>query len=97
MKFKVAEAKPLPGYRLWLKFTDGVTGEVDLSDMAGHGVFAEWNTPGNFEKVQVGKMGDVNWGPELDLCPDALYMEVTGKTVEEVFPEFAESARRARA
>ena len=95
--FRVIEAKPLAGYRLWLRFADGVTGEVDLSDMAGRGVFAVWNTPGNFEKVQVGPRGDVNWGQDLDLCPDALYLEVTGKSVQEVFPGFAEPVRHAGA
>ena len=94
--FKVTEAKPLAGYRLWLRFADGTTGEVDLSEMAGKGVFAIWNTPGAFEKVQVGRRGDVNWGEEIDLCPDALYLEVTGKTPEEIFPVLAEPARHAR-
>lgn len=76
--FTITEAKPLPGFRLWLKFADGVTGEVDLSDLAGQGVFERWNIRGEFERVQVGRGGDVNWGDELDLCPDALYLEVTG-------------------
>ena len=30
---KIIEAKPLPDYRLRLKFSDGVEGTVDLSDM----------------------------------------------------------------
>lgn len=87
--FKVIEAKPLAAYRLWLKFADGTQGTVDLSDMAGQGVFAIWNTPGVFESVQVGPRGDVNWGEEIDLCPDALYLKVTGKSPEDIFPSLA--------
>jgi len=94
--FKVIEARPLPDFRLWLKFADGVAGEVDLSDLAGHGVFERWNAPGEFEKVQVGQSGDVKWGEDLDLCPDALYMEVTGLRPEDCIPNFAKAAEHAR-
>lgn len=94
--FKVTEARPLPGFRLWLRFADGVTGEVDLADMAGQGVFQRWNVPGEFEKVQVGQNGDVNWGHDLDLCPDALYLEVTGLKPEVCFPYLAKAADHAR-
>jgi hypothetical protein len=92
---KVIQAKPLARYRLWLKFADGTEGEVDLSDVAGKGVFAAWKTPGAFEQVRVGPRGDVNWGEQIDLCPDALYLEVTGRSPEEIFPGLTESARHA--
>jgi hypothetical protein len=26
------------------------------------------------------------WPGEVDLCPDALYLDVTGKRAEEIFP-----------
>jgi Protein of unknown function (DUF2442) len=94
--FRIIEAKPLPGFHLWLRFADGVTGEADLSDIAGKGVFRRWNTPGEFEKVQVGRSGDVNWGDDLDLCPDALYLEVTGLKPEDCFPNLAKATDHAR-
>ena len=28
--------------------------------------------------------GAIAWGDDLDICPDALYMELTGKSVTEV-------------
>ena len=31
--------KALSKYRIWLEFDDGISGEVDLSDVAGSGVF----------------------------------------------------------
>jgi len=95
--FEVVQVKPLPGYRLWLKFSDGTEGIVDLSDMVGRGVFSIWNTPGVFESVRIGPSGDVNWGEEVDLCPDALYLEVTGKKPEDIFPALKKQARHARA
>ena len=73
-------------YRIWLKYADGAEGEVDLSDCAGKGVFKIWDEPGVFESVHLDEYHAVQWTDEVDLCPVALYMEVTGKTWEEVFP-----------
>ena len=47
------EVKPLSGYRLWIKYDDGECGEIDLSDVAGQGVFKAWDEPGFFEKVHI--------------------------------------------
>ena len=85
--FKIVEVKPLQGYRLWLRYEDGVEGEVDLSDIAGRGVFAAWNERGFFESVRIDESGALAWGDQLDLCPDALYLRLTGKTPEEVLPK----------
>jgi hypothetical protein len=84
--FKPVEVKPLANYRLWLKYTDGVTGTVDLSHLAGKGVFALWDDYAAFERVYVGESGEIAWTEEIDLCPDALYMKITGKTPEQLFP-----------
>ena len=81
-------ARPLPGYRLWIRYYDGAEGEVDLSGLAGRGVFRAWEQPGVFESVTIGEHGAIVWSGDLDLCPDALYMELTGKKPEEVFPGF---------
>ena len=34
----------------------------------------------------VGETGELIWPNDLDLCPDALYLRVTGKKPEEEFP-----------
>jgi hypothetical protein len=88
--FKPIEVKPLPGYRLWLRYTDGTSGEVDLSDFVGKGVFALWNDRSAFEQVRIGEHGEVVWSDQVDLCPDALYLQLTGKTPEDVFPNLNE-------
>jgi len=79
--------KALPDYRIYIKFSDGAEGEVDLSDLAGQGVFEAWKDPRAFEAVRIGPGRQVQWGNEIELCPDALYLRLTGKTPEEVFPE----------
>lgn len=82
----VTQAKPLENYRVWLHFSDGVEGIADLSGFVGKGVFATWDTGGTFQQVRVGEGGGVQWGDQIDLCPDGLYLTITGKTPEELFP-----------
>ncbi len=81
---KAVEAEPRPDFHIWVEFSDGVSGEVDLSDVAGRGVFAAWNEPGFFEKVHVSGHRSIAWNEDLEICPDAAYMEITGKTFEEL-------------
>lgn len=83
---QLVDVTPLPGYRLRLRFADGVEGEVDLSGLVGKGVFSLWNDPGAFETVSVGASGEIRWSDQVDLCADAMYMEITGKSPEDVFP-----------
>jgi hypothetical protein len=79
--------RALPNYRLYLEFSDGTKGDVDLSDLAGQGVFEAWDNPGFFEKVHIGSHREVKWDDEIELCADSLYLKLTGKTPEELFPK----------
>lgn len=79
------EVKALPKHRLWLRYDDGVEGEVDLSNLAGRGVFEAWDDPAFFASVRLGPHGEIQWGDTIDLCPDATYIRLTGKSPEELF------------
>ncbi len=81
----VISAKALPGFRLELQFDNGESGVADVSEFVGRGVFAAWEKPGEFERIRVTSEGAVEWPGEIDMCPDALYMRMTGKRPEEVF------------
>jgi hypothetical protein len=83
---KITRVKVLQAYRLELTFDDGACGTVDLSYLVGEGVFALWRDRPAFEQVRIGSSGELVWGDRVDLCPDALYLKVTGKKPEEVFP-----------
>ena len=83
---KIVEAKPVEDCRLSLRFDDGTSGIVDLSSIAGVGVFSDWAQPGVFQQVRVSELGGVEWPGELDLCPDSLYLKLTGKSPEDLFP-----------
>lgn len=75
------------GFRIWVRFEDGVCGEVDLSHLAGKGVFEAWLDRSFFESVSVNQ-GVVSWNETIDLDPCQLYMSVTGKTPEDIWPGF---------
>ncbi len=76
----------LPNYKLHIRYADGVEGDVDLSHLVGKGVFVLWNDPRAFDSVSIGLSGEIRWSDQVDLCADALYMQITGKSPEDVFP-----------
>ena len=84
--FKVVEVRALANYRLWVRYADGVEGIVDLSPLVGKGVFALWDNYAAFEQVYVGSSGEIAWSDSVDICPDAVYMKITGKTPQQLFP-----------
>lgn len=84
--------RALEPYRIWLRYEDGVEGEVDLSHLAGDGVFVVWEDHEFFSAVRLGPGTSIVWGEDLDLCGDALYMKITGMTPEEMFPALLGSA-----
>ena len=92
---KVARVAVLDGYVLDLTFDDGTRGTVDLSDIAGKGVFKLWLDRTAFEGVRIGPSGELVWDDEADLCPDALYLKATGKSVQDVFPDSRREAASA--
>lgn len=87
--FKPVEVKALSDYRLWVKYSDGAEGIVDLSHLAGKGVFSLWDNYSNFEKVHIREKGAIAWDDQVDVCPDSIYMRITKQVPEEVFPNLA--------
>lgn len=83
---KIIIVSALKSYHLELVFDDGVGGMVDLSDSVGKGVFTLWRDPHIFEQVQIGSFGELVWLDKIDLCPDSLYLKITGKKPEDLFP-----------
>lgn len=70
---KIVACKPLPNYRVWIEFDDGLEGEVDLSDLVGKGVFEAWRSLDFFNQVRIDPISDtLAWGEEIDLDPYVL-------------------------
>ena len=81
--------EPREGFRIWLEFSDGASGEVDLSHLAGKGVFQAWDDRKFFEQVSLDDYPTVTWPGEIDLCPETLYVSATGIQTPEVRPQVA--------
>lgn len=80
------------GFCIWLEYDDGASGIVDLSARVGQGVFQIWAEPGVFESVRITQDHTIAWSEDAQLCSDALYLELTGKAVEDIWPKLAASA-----
>ena len=83
---KIVFVKSVSRFAIEVGFDDGAHGVVDLADIAGRGVFSQWLKEGIFESVKITSSGALEWPGELDLCPDSIYMRLTGKSPEELFP-----------
>jgi len=83
---KIIKIVPRDGYRLEVEFEDGVRGLADFSHLVGKGVFTLWSDPEVFRKVTIGTRGELLWDDAIDICPDSVYMKVTGKSASEIFP-----------
>ena len=82
----LTHVEPRENHRIYVEYDDGERGEVDYSHKVGRGVFKVWDKPGVFEQVYITEYGAIGWSDELDLCPDAVYFRLTGKTPEEMMP-----------
>ena len=80
----LTNVEPRGGYRIWVEYDDGASGEVDLSHLAGDGVFAAWLDREFFEQVRVSEYGAIAWPGEIDICPHSVYFRLTGKQPEEM-------------
>jgi hypothetical protein len=71
---RVVEVRPLPGYKLWLRFQDGVSGTVDLSDQLWGPMFEPLKDATLFDKVAIHpELETVTWPNGADLAPEFLY------------------------
>ncbi len=84
MLVDIIEARAIGGHRLYLRFEDGVEGEIDLSEVIEfEGVFKSLREPAEVAKVKVDpEIGTVCWPSGADLDPDVLYSTITGEAIE---------------
>jgi hypothetical protein len=79
----IVEARATGNHRLYLRFEDGVAGEVDLGRLIDfQGIFEPLQRPEELAKVRVDpEIGTVCWPNGADLDPDVLYAELTGMPI----------------
>lgn len=84
---KVTEVRPLEGYKLWVRFQDGVCGTVDLSGELWGPMFEPLRDTSIFAQATVHpELETVTWPNGADLAPEFLYQaaqqRVAGDTQE---------------
>jgi len=89
---RIINAKALKNYKVELEYDDGRQGIADLSHLVGKGVFSPWNDYDAFRKVKIGSSGELVWNDQIDLCPDSLYLTITNKRPEDLFPSLKQKA-----
>ena len=71
----VTDAKSLAEYRLWVRFSDGIEGEVDLKELVSsdpRAIVAALRDREAFAAIRV-EMDTVVWANGFDLAPEFLY------------------------
>lgn len=78
----VTKANALPDYRLWVRFSDGTEGEVDLKDLIAadtRPIVSELRNAEAFAAIRV-EMDTVVWANGFDLAPEFLYAKARAHT-----------------
>lgn len=75
---RVVQAEARSGHRLFVVFSDGVAGEIDLRDRLFGPVFEPLRDETLFAQVRVDEFGVPIWPNGADLAPDALHAAVQG-------------------
>ncbi|MBZ0125617.1 MAG: DUF2442 domain-containing protein [Rhodocyclaceae bacterium] len=73
----VTEAKALPDFRLWVRFSDGMAGEIDLKDFIAadsRPIVAALRNPRTFSVLRV-DMDAAVWDNGFDLAPEFLHAQ----------------------
>jgi hypothetical protein len=78
MHWDVVEIRPEPGYWLFLRFKDGLSGRVRLDPVEFTGVLAPLGDAEFFNRVYIDG-GAPAWPGDIDLAPDALYRQIAGE------------------
>lgn len=79
MRITVKSVKALKKYQLLVKFSDGVEGVIDLSHVAGGGVFKSWDEENNFFNVFLSRESKaITWPGGVDTDTYNVYSGITG-------------------
>jgi hypothetical protein len=74
---KLREAKYQNGYRIWVKFADGVEGEIDLESELWGEVFEPLKDKDRFAEVALDKeLETIVWPNGADFAPEFLYQKL---------------------
>ena len=81
------EVRYLEGYRFWLRFDDGVEGEIELEGELGGKIFEPLQDKAFFAQLSLHpELRTVVWPNGADLAPEFLHDRLTSKHAEVAEP-----------
>ena len=76
-RWEVTAARYAGEFRVWIKFADGLEGEVDFAKRLPGGVFKPLHDVRRFRRVRFDPLsGSISWPGDLDWAPESLYAMV---------------------
>jgi hypothetical protein len=71
----LCEARPTEGHRVYVRFEDGLSAEVDLSYLLDYGgVFLPLRDPAFFRRLRADReLRTITWPNDADIAPETLY------------------------
>ena len=75
--------EPLSKYQLQLRFDDDTVGKIDLSNLAGKGVFQAWDDDDLFFRPYINEMGAIAWNDMVDTDVLKAYLAIKKITFDE--------------
>jgi len=81
---KLKEVRHLADYSLFVKFEDGTQGHINLEPLVQKGIFQVLKDIKEFSKAYSTGYS-IAWSQDLEIDSDAVYMELTGKSIDELF------------
>jgi len=83
---KIKSVKYVSGFTLHVKFLDGVEGDIELTDLVSKGIFKVLQNQELFARAY--NTGySIAWSSELEIDSDTIYMEISGKSINELLPK----------
>ena len=84
MQPDIVEVRAVGGHRVFLRFADGLEGELDLARVIRfRGAFAALKDPTEFARVRVDpELGTIVWPNGAEVDPEVLYAELCGVSAE---------------
>ncbi len=81
MLYDIVEVKVIENYILYLRFENGMSGQVDISKIVPfEGVFSKFKDVVYFATVRVDKeLGTIVWDNGADIAPDYLYSIISAE------------------
>ncbi len=69
---EVTEIKVLDNYRIWIKFKDGFSKELDFYQFIGNGISKKLKDKDYFKLADIESGGGITWPNGYDFCPNYL-------------------------